>query len=372
MTSNTITIRRFEVSPSYLPKALHMGERVYGIMQGEVTVARTGKSYGFLVIQGRRDETMTPDDTAIYGDGRQIPANQLRDVRAALVADYAARVADERAKALAARVAARTARLAALKASPIGQAYLWQRQVRPSATARDCLTGARLDVKAGRARYPSHAPILGAPSESRGTVTRWCEKPADIGLRLVGFADELAPRSVKHSGWYTSEDGINGNNLRGAVYQLPTRNGVVTMVPAYVETDGGIEGAACFALLDHYVAPAAEADDAKLGAALRADQIAERAADEERAYQAAWQAGAQWAEKQEEIATTRSRVLGLLRERKAAMRDGTAARHPTICDMIRQQALTLREGMQRARAEMVELHEGARYNRDAFNEGAGL
>src|SRR5690606_6667853 len=51
-------------------------------------------------------------------------------------------------------------------------------------------------------RMPLFGPWL---TDARGqqTTERWCEDTEDAGLRFVGFADELAPRTIRHKGWYT-------------------------------------------------------------------------------------------------------------------------------------------------------------------------
>ena len=54
---------------------------------------------------------------------------------------------------------------------------------------------------------------------------RWVEN-VSRGLRLVGFADEIASkeghrRTIDHRGWFTDEDQC-GEIYRGVVYQLPS------------------------------------------------------------------------------------------------------------------------------------------------------
>ena len=59
------------------------------------------------------------------------------------------------------------------------------------------------------------------------------------GLRLVGFADEIAKaegswRSIQHTGWFTDDD--QSEKYRGVVYQLPSR-GEPLYVYGYADTN---------------------------------------------------------------------------------------------------------------------------------------
>src|SRR5690554_4252161 len=72
-------------------------------------------------------------------------------------------------------------------------------------------------------------------ARGRQTSERWCEDTAAAGLRFVGFADELVQfGAIDHKGWYTDPDGF-GEVYRGAVWQLPARNGQCLYVAGFVD-----------------------------------------------------------------------------------------------------------------------------------------
>jgi hypothetical protein len=252
------------------------------------------------------------------------------------------------------------------------------------------LMSARRDVAAGVKRYPSDGNIIGAPF---GTKLRWIEDPTAAGLRFVGFADELAPRSVQHVGWLTDEECLDNSTLRGAVYQLPARDGRPVYVPAYregscdgqqwrdtatgrVDTFGGPAAVAFGELIcgdrgglgDEY-ASFQENDDVR-DAARRADRIAELQAESEREYNEAWQAGSRFAELAETIAADRRASLALLREMKPERQ--RAADRPAICAALRERLESLLEDIREARERRAELlNDCPSRLAGAFNEGAG-
>ncbi len=201
----------------------------------------------------------------------------------------------------------------------IAQAYKWHRQTRPTLTAKRALEYARDDDKAGRRRYPSGshcASVVNPPFKSGSTMLRWIEDPSAIGLRKVGYADELGLRSIRHQGWYTSED--CSETMRGIVYQWPARDRIEQYVYGYEDPNGngpnGTAAALCFDVTD-------DKDDA----ARWADGIAERAADEEREYNAAWQARQEYDELGDSVKETRQSLLRLIRELKA--------KRTSLCDV---------------------------------------
>jgi hypothetical protein len=123
--------------------------------------------------------------------------------------------------------------------------------------------------------------------EHSTSVMRWCEDTARAGLRFVGFADDIAKLDI--SGYYTTEDNWSGEILRGAVWQLPARDGLEQYLSGYIDPNN--EGAANIDM--QITAPTNRTADyfdgsegARLEAARSADAIAEYAAERERDYNA--------------------------------------------------------------------------------------
>jgi hypothetical protein len=77
----------------------------------------------------------------------------------------------------------------------IKSAYRYHRQTRPTLSARRALEYARDDDRSNVKRYPSsthYASVVNPPFRSGSTTLRWIDRPESIGLRLVGFADEIS------------------------------------------------------------------------------------------------------------------------------------------------------------------------------------
>jgi hypothetical protein len=168
----------------------------------------------------------------------------------------------------------------------------------------------------------------------------WVESPADIGLRFVGFADKLAPRSVRHTGWYTDDDGVGGT-FRGVVYRLPRKRGFIAGYadphndgPAFVELSP----------IDH---------DDVIGAAHAADRIAEMEAEKEREYHRVWQAGQRFRDLGDTIADARRACLALIREGKAAR--STLADFAALSAAVRERAESYCRDIRKAREERERL-----------------
>lgn len=104
---------------------------------------------------------------------------------------------------------------------------------------------------------------IGAPFKIAGSEFRWHESPTDH-FRLVGFADEIARRTVKHKGWYV-DDGFN-DTTRGIVFRLPNNRGFVAGC-----TDPHNDGPCILEI---------ETIPDEIGAALRSDRIAQLYAEE--------------------------------------------------------------------------------------------
>lgn len=277
-------------------------------------------------------------------------------------------------------------------------AYRYQRAiVSAPIRAADALNQARFDVAAGHKRYgaPSPASLTWQPSEPG---CAYVDQPEAFGLRHVGnvqsevyrYSGRQAWNTIGHDGgWHTDPHGDvckdGHGSCWGVVYQLPGRGGRARFVAGY--QFGGTDAGPTLDLdVIHFSDPTeASAYDANprdltaaREAARRADDMARRAAEEEREYQTAWQAGTRWAEAGDDIAVTRKHALALLRERRAVK--GSEG-FPTICATIREAVDRARgkiEGLRSDRDRLangdfsrLEFWPGDKRLRDAFNEGAG-
>lgn len=193
-------------------------------------------------------------------------------------------------------------------------------------------------------RRDPRTPIFGAwltDSRGRRTSERWCEDTVDAGLRFVGFADELAPRSIQHKGWYTHPYD-SGEVYRGAVWQLPARNGECLYVAGFVDPYN--EGAA---LIDFdTIRGEPDNDDIKAKAAYRADAIARIHAEHEREYQEKWEAARRVRDLLEDICDARRQHTALIRAIWTGERDDAiGARLRAAC----------RDSVRRARREIADI-----------------
>lgn len=219
---------------------------------------------------------------------------------------------------------------------------------------------------------------------------RWIERPAHMGLRFVGFCDELSQRGRNsHQGWYTDSDGT-GETLRGAVWQVPARNGKPVYVAGYREgtlhgrdwrdtATNDDSGAGCIDMRTLYIGTASDSDYYKLKraygtgkteAASHADSIAERAAESACEYNDAWRDGSQYEGLREVIADARREALELFKNMRRARRsgfvmtsDGLAVETP-ICRALRRQISELVDRISEARRERAELWNAMTSRRD--------
>ena len=190
---------------------------------------------------------------------------------------------------------------------------------------------ARLEAFQETARYPRACPgpVMGAADE---TGARWCEDPAAVGLRFVGFADDVAGDAIRHKGWYTDEFG-DSDVYRGAVYQLPGKHGRARYVPGYragaTSSKHGWQ--------DMSGSPAARLDmsralefagdptewprdsyGAHRDAARAADEFARIAAEQEQEWQAAYRAGQEARDLLDSADSARKAARALIAEMAAA------------------------------------------------------
>lgn len=265
--------------------------------------------------------------------------------------------------------------------------------------AQSALARARADVANGTERHNFN--YISRLHYFNGRMS-WVERPADIGLRFVGYADKIV--SLRHTGWYTDPEGER-ETLRGVVYQLPGRNGKPLFVAGHDNTDNGAADSGGPALIDFgtlyegegtelvkprdgwsaywaYETNPADHDGAK-EAARGADSFAEKRAEEEREYQTAWQAGSMYAMEGERIKEVRKGMLALMKERREIMYSTDTGKPPhAICNALRGAIGDMLDTIREARAKRAQLKSGdfdglEFYEHDsslqsAFADGANL
>lgn len=231
-----------------------------------------------------------------------------------------------------------------------------------------------------KGKLTDKGPGIGAPFDVGSKRVAWVERPESMGLRRLGFADEIGtryyPAPVQHQGWHLDPLG-DGETARGVVYLLPGRKGQTRAV--YGMADPFQDGPAILALWD---IQEGESDpfgvaDVTRDAARLADHVAEKYAEAEREYQTAWQAGAQWEAAGVELGETRREFLALRRETAARADDGA----PAICAALRARLDTLADRWRELKDKRATLASGDSdpwyfwpgdsRMRDAFNDGAG-
>ncbi|WOE76356.1 hypothetical protein [Alterisphingorhabdus coralli] len=212
------------------------------------------------------------------------------------------------------------------------RSYVWHRA--NGELPCDAIMRAMQDTMNGKRRYPElRGALIGGDASNE---TRWIEYPERGGFRFVGFADEVIEgRAIDHFGWYTDE--FDGETLRGAVYQLPANNGQPRFIAAYRHgsysrqkkrwTDVSGNPAALLDVRGIY--------ETARDAAFPANSLAEHAAEKEREYQAAWQAGGRY----RELLDSAKAMHNLARELIGELRDyashNEGIAYPKICKMIR-------------------------------------
>lgn len=134
--------------------------------------------------------------------------------------------------------------------------------------------------------------------EAHGYTVKWYEQTPE-GYTILGFADEIT-RAVKHKGWYTSDENINGELYRGIVYASLDGERYL-----FGYADPNNPGASLLSV-------ATFSDEVQ--AALKADAIAQRFAESERDYGRAWQAGRRVEDITTEVAESAARIERLRNE----------------------------------------------------------
>ena len=207
---------------------------------------------------------------------------------------------------------------------------------------------------------------LGAIWRSGSTSLQWAERPAALGLRFVGYADDIA--RLGHRGWFNRDDS-EGSTLRAGVWRLPHGR----LVPGYVEMEGGesMNGESAALALGEIIREqgGSESDDrdAERDCARLADSIAEHVAEAEREHDSAYQAGARAAREIADAETARAEALPLLGAIRAHKRSGVG---PVMEKALRESLAARLERIGEARDKRAELWaECPSYLESAWRDG---
>lgn len=248
--------------------------------------------------------------------------------------------------------------------------------------AHIALRWARQDLRDGKHHYAPSGPWPAAGGENR---KRCVVENAGDDFRLVGYVvpeSSAWDKKPGQCGWYTDDDPCLDRLTQGVVYQLPARKGTVRFVAGYVHH--GCDGGPVLNLTDIYEDTACrdifylneqELDAARTAAGV-ADSMAQHAAESERKYNRAWQAGSSWSQYLDELKSagdeascsavalrqtcpTQTRCIELLR--------ADIRRNRSDIDTARKRMRTLQEGDD----DTLGFYTGDETLRAAFNEGAG-
>ena len=220
-------------------------------------------------------------------------------------------------------------------------------------SAQSAVAKARTDTQSRFTSKPGRFGGFG--TDPKASI--YCVESSPNCAMRKDWADKIA--NLQHKGHYA--DAFQGETYRGIVIQISAHNGEARYLAGYVESQGD------FVLIERDTVWTDQ-----LGAAHRADQLAERNAEESREHDSAWQAGSQYASNLSDIKTSRREALAILQSRKA------------IADPVARQALadrvqSLIDDIAKLRAENVELKDGNAEGfwfypsvklLESFNEGA--
>ncbi|PIW31136.1 MAG: hypothetical protein COW30_00430 [Rhodospirillales bacterium CG15_BIG_FIL_POST_REV_8_21_14_020_66_15] len=149
---------------------------------------------------------------------------------------------------------------------------------------------------------------------------RFFGSATDAGLRFEAWADDVL--RLRYTGWYADE--LQDETFRGAVFRLPAgRKGRERFVAGYGES-----------LSEGFVLDLTEVWDGDfIGAAREADRLAERAAEDARAWQARESARLRLEDIAGELTTVRKDILNLCRSIREAC--PALAEHKPIREALR-------------------------------------
>lgn len=217
--------------------------------------------------------------------------------------------------------------------------------------AKAALVLARTDLEYNTPRYPvSEHPDFSAWGK-RNEKVRYIPDVNAIGLCYVGFSHDII--SLDHNGWYTSENGDNGEIVAGQVFQLPGRGGRPVFLAGHDDPNNDNAATIDFGTL-YYGENGEDCDDAKRDAARAGDEMARIYGEEESEHGRHWQAGARFVDLGEEHKEARKDSLEALRELRSDHGRFVSARH-----LILSVYLQKREVVREEQAKLEAAHGGA-------------
>lgn len=219
---------------------------------------------------------------------------------------------------------------AAMRLDTAARVYLWNRRVRGMGAARAlelAIPYALCPHTVRPSQWYGPRGVAGQVWQESGDSMRWLDGYSHLGLRLVGYADELPGGPRGHTGWFADSD--QSETLRGAVWQLPGRKGRARFVYGYVEFEGREEmnpdsGTVCASDIlsvdrkgeDSIWNDQTDSDECR-DAARYADGMAESVAETRRDNWEAYNAGRDAAEHHEDAIEARRALLPLVSEMRA-------------------------------------------------------
>lgn len=143
--------------------------------------------------------------------------------------------------------------------------------------------------RANRPKMPkfcadAYAPASGPHYTGDGRMV--CDGRTLSGLRDCGAVDELFPRLFDHKGWYA--DYFQDETWRGRVWQLPARNGECLYLAGYARPNADDAVVGLHVFRENNPGGRWGAYTNARDAAIRADEMAERDAEESREYSERW------------------------------------------------------------------------------------
>ena len=220
----------------------------------------------------------------------------------------------------------------------------------------------RLDAEEKPKRYYNSTKIAWRGQAARGGVTSddglfWCEDPEGaLGLRFCGLAHEIA--ELRHTGHYC--DIHQDETMCGVVYRLPARNGKAGYMLGHADPFNRDKNGRGPARLEETVYWA-EDDDHCNGTLNRcakwADGIAERVAESDREYSAAYEAGCSARMYLDQAADARREYLALKKAKRENASQWQSAPSVAI-DALKRQCRALLDDYLRAKESAQNLANG--------------
>lgn len=183
---------------------------------------------------------------------------------------------------------------------------------------------------------------------------RWVEDVSKH-LRFVGYADEITS-AVEHTGWFT--DNFQDETVRGAVWQLPTRNHELQFVYGYVDPWNDDSAFISFEIVTQdlsdmpdlmsYYGNEPKDWEACRSAALYADQMAQLMAEESRENDAKFQA-------EQQIETLHEQAKDAIEAFHDLKPSAREKQDSVVCTLIHKELMSMRETVSESIRRIKEL-----------------